>query len=444
MRATSSTLDNNRIKLTIEVDETEMNEAMESAAKSLSKQVSIKGFRKGKVPKNVLIAHLGGIEALRAEAIRESMPDFYAHAVSDTLTDPIGQPDINVTSGEESGPLTFEAEVEVRPEASIKGHRELRVEIPSPNVTDAEVLKQIDRFREADAELSEVDRPIALNDLVTMDVRVQKLDSEDEPLEMSDYMYTVGSGVITEGVDELIVGLKAGEDLKLNGTFGAGETATYELKLKQVKERVMPELNDEWVEENTEWKTVDEMREQIISQMRKMKVVEAQMSQRDSVLVALSDLVPVEIAPELLISSETNERLHDLGHRLSQQNLTLDTFLQITNQSPDDLLATLRADAVRAVRIDLALRALVKAEKIQPTDEEVEEELISTAEAMSTKPEILRQNLRDSGRVVTFRAEVAKMKASRWLSDNVTFVDPDGVEIDRELLKVDQSQDLDA
>ena len=152
-----------------------------------------------------------------------------------------------------------------------------------------------------------------MNDLVTMDVRVQKLDSEDEPLEMSDYMYTVGSGVITEGVDELIVGLKAGEDLKLNGTFGAGETATYELKLKQVKERVMPELNDEWVEENTEWKTVDEMREQIISQMRKMKVVEAQMSQRDSVLVALSDLVPVEIAPELLISSETNERLHDLS-----------------------------------------------------------------------------------------------------------------------------------
>ena len=132
MRATSSTLENNRIKLTVEVDETEMNDAMEAAAKSLSKQVSIKGFRKGKVPKNVLIAHLGGVEALRAEAIRESMPDFYAHAVSDTLTDPIGQPDINITAGEESGPLTFEAEVEVRPEASIKGHRDLRVEIPSP------------------------------------------------------------------------------------------------------------------------------------------------------------------------------------------------------------------------------------------------------------------------------------------------------------------------
>ena len=445
MRATSSTLENNRIKLTVEVDETEMNDAMESAAKSLSKQVSIKGFRKGKVPKNVLIAHLGGVEALRAEAIRESMPDFYAHAVSDTLTDPIGQPDINITAGEESGPLTFEAEVEVRPEASIKGHRDLRVEIPSPNVTDDEVLKQIDRFREADAELQDVDRPIALNDLVTMDIRMQKIDSEDDPLEMSDYMYTVGSGVITDGVDELIVGLKAGEDLKLNGNFaGTTETATYELKLKQVKERVMPELNDAWVEENTEWKSVDEMREQIISQMRRMKVVEAQMSQRDAVLVALSDLVPEELAPDLLISSETNERLHDLGHRLSQQNLNLETFLQITNQTPDDLLATLRTDAVRAVRIDLGLRALVKAEKIEPTEAEIEEELISTAEAMSTKPEILRQNLRDSGRVVTFQAEVAKMKASRWLNDNVTFVDPDGVEIDRELLKVDQSQDLDA
>ena len=154
-----------------------------------------------------------------------------------------------------------------------------------------------------------------------MDIHVQQIDTEVAPLDMSDFMYTVGSGSIIEGVDELILGLKAGEDLKLNGSVGAGVVATYELKLKQVKERVLPELSDEWVEENTEWKSVGEMRDAILAQMRKMKIVEAQMSQRDAVLVSLSELVSDDVVPETLADSETNERLHDLGQRLSEQNV---------------------------------------------------------------------------------------------------------------------------
>jgi trigger factor len=168
------------------------------------------------------------------------------------------------------------------------------------------------------------------------------------------------------------------------------------------------------------------------------------MSQRDAVLVALSELVSESIVPDALVQDETNERLHDLGHRLEQQKLNLETFLQVTNQSSDQLLETLRADALRAVRIDLALRALVRAEDLEPTDEEVDEELATTAAAMNVTPELLRTNLRDTGRVITFRSEVAKMKASRWLNDHVTYVDPEGVEIDRTLLETDQSKELDA
>jgi trigger factor len=444
MRVTSTTLDNNRIKLDVEVDETEMNEAIEAAATSLSKQVTVKGFRKGKVPKSVMLAHLGGPEVLRAEAIRESMPDFYARAVADTLSDPIGQPAINITCGEESGALCFEADVEVRPEVQITGQHELRVTIPSPQVNDAEVDAQVDRFRETDAVLQEVDRPIATGDLVTMDVHVQQIETDVAPLDMGDFMYTVGSGTITEGVDELILGLKAGEDLRLNGSVGAGVVATYELKLKQVKERVLPELNDDWVEENTEWKSVGEMRDAILAQMRRMKIVEAQMSQRDAVLVALSELVDADVAPEVLVDSETSERLHDLGQRLSEQKLNLEMFLQVTNQTPDQLLETLRRDAAQAVRIDLAMRALVKAEKLDPTSEEIDEELTTTAESMGVDAQDLRANLRDSGRVAAFHAEVAKMKASRWLNEHVTYVDPEGVEIDRALLTADQSEELDA
>jgi trigger factor len=441
MRATSTKLEDNRIKLMVEIDEVEMDEAIDSAATSLSKQMTVKGFRKGKVPKSVMIAHLGGPDVLRSEAIRESMPDFYSRAVADTLSDPIGQPDINITAGEESGLLTFEAEVEVRPEISIKGQNDLRVTIPSPVVNDEEVNAQIDRFRETDAVLKEVDRPIMNGDLVAMDIHVEQIASDAEPIDMSDYMYTVGSGVITEGVDDLIVGLKAGEELKLNGTMSPGVVATYELKLKQVKERELPELTDEWAAENTEWQSVDAMRDAILERMRSMKIVEAQRSQRDAVLIALSDLVSEEAAPEVLVSSETNERLEELGQRLAQQKLTLEMFLQITNQSPDQLLESLRQDAVRAVRIDLGMRALVKAEKLDPTPEEVDEELEETAKAMGVDADKLRTNLRDSGRTVAFNAEVAKMKASRWLQDHVTFIDPDGVEIDRALLKSDQSEE---
>jgi trigger factor len=444
MHATTTTLENNHVKLVVEVDEPEMAEAIDAAAAKLSKQVSIKGFRKGKVPKNVLMAHLGGPSALRNEAIRDSIPDFYAHAVSDTLIDPIAQPDINITAGEEEGVLVFEADVEVRPEVSVAGHGDLRVTIPSPVVTDDEVNAQIDRFRETDAVLNEVDRPIVTGDLVSMDVHVEQVASEEDPLDMSDFMYTVGSGTITEGVDELIVGMKAGEELKVNGNIGQGAVATYELSLKKVQERELPELNDEWVQENTEWQSADEMRDTIFAQMRRMRVAEAQRTQRDSVLVALSDLVSADLVPDALVQDETNERLHDLGHRLEQQKLNLETFLQVTNQSSDQLLETLRADAVRAVRIDLALRALVREENLEPTDEEVDEELATTAEAMKVSADRLRTNLRDTGRVVTFRAEVAKMKASRWLIDHVTYVDPEGIEIDPNLLKADESEDIDA
>jgi trigger factor len=253
MRATSTVLDDHKIKLQVEVDDQEMDAALESAAASLSKQVSIKGFRKGKVPRSVLVAHLGGPEALRAEAIRSSLPDFYAHAVADTLIDPIGQPDITITGGEADGALTFDVEVEVRPEVVLDGYRELRVTIASPYVSDEEVDAQIDRFRETDATLKEVDRPIVTGDLVTIDLRVTRIASEDDPVELTDYMYTVGSGTITEGVDELILGLKAGEEMKVNGSLEQGVVATYELTLKQVKERELPELTDEWVAENTEW-----------------------------------------------------------------------------------------------------------------------------------------------------------------------------------------------
>jgi trigger factor len=443
MRATSSTLDNNRIKLVVEVDDAEMNEALDAAAATLAQQVSVKGFRKGKVPKQVLIANIGGAAVLRSEAIRESLPDFYARAISETMVDPIGQPDVTITAGEDEGVLVFEADVEIRPEVTIAGYDALRVTIPSPVVGDDEIEAQINRFRETDAVLEDVDRPIIGGDLVNMDIRAEQTGSDADPLEMSDFMYTVGSGSIAPEVDELILGLRAGEELVVTANVSGGQNIVYTMQLKQVKERILPELTDEWVEENTEWPTVDEMRDAVLTQMSKMKVVEAQMSQRDAVLVALGDLVTDDVVPDVLVEAEANDRMHDLGHRLAQQQMNLEQFLQATGQTPDQLLSAVRADAQRAVKIDLALRALVKAEGLEANEQEIEEELVTTAEAMSLASNTLHDNLYKSGRVVAFEAEVAKIKANKWLSEHVTFVDHLGIVIDRELLREDQSAEID-
>ena len=439
MRATTSPLDNNKVKLVVEIDETEMGVALDVAAATLAQQVNVKGFRKGKVPKQVLVANIGGPAVLRSEAIRESLPDFYARAISETMIDPIGQPEVNITAGEDEGILVFEADVEVRPTVEIAGYQGLRVTIPSPVVSDDELEGQINRFRETDAVLEDVDRPIVGGDLVNMDIRAQRPASEGEPLEMSDFMYTVGSGSIAPEVDDLILGLRAGEELVVTANAGDGQNIVYTMQLKQVKERILPELTDEWVEENTDWPTVEEMRDAVLTQMGKMKVVEAQMSQRDATLVALGELVADDLVPEVLVDAEANDRMHDLGHRLAQQKMDLQQFLQATGQTPDQLLSAVRADAHRAVKIDLALRALVSAEGLEPSDEEVEAELLKTAEAMSVAPETLRDNLYQTGRVVSFRAEVAKMKATNWLNDNVVFVDHLGLVIDKSLLTQDQS-----
>jgi len=441
MRATSTALDANRIKLTVEIDEREMEVAMDAAAKTLAQQVTIKGFRKGKVPKQVLLANIGGVAVLRAEALRESIPNFYALAVSETMVDPINQPEINITAGEEEGPLTFEADVDVRPIMDLAGYHGLQVTVPSPFVADDELEAQVNRFRDTDAVLNDVDRPIIGNDLVVMDIKVEQVDSESEPFETSDFMYTVGSAAIAPEVDDLILGLRAGEVLTLDSGPSSGMEARYTLTLKQVKERVLPDLTDEWVGENTEWTSVQEMRDEILAQMSKMKIAQAQMSRRDAALMTLAALLGETDVAESLVDAEANERLHDLGHRLSQQNMNLEQFLQATQRTPESLLSELREESARAVRVDLALRALAHAEGLEPSDEELDQELATTAIEMDTSAEVLKKNLVTNGRLPSFYGEVSKMKASKWLMESVVFVDPVGNVIDRALFEVDQSAD---
>jgi len=440
MRSTHEILEDNKVKLTIEVEEQEVTVALDKVVRSIGSSVRIPGFRPGKVPRKVLEARMGGASALRSEALRDALPDFYAQAVVDTEIDPISQPEIEITAGQESGPVSFDAVVEVRPLVSVAGYNGLKVTIPSPLVTEDEVNAQIDRLRENDGAFVDVDRPILNGDYVTLDI-VGTDEEGNEVANVNDYLYEVGSGLVIAELDEDILGLKGGESLTVKGTPEGGTLIEFAVSISDVKEKTLPELSDAWAEENSEFSSVAEMRSDVEERMAKMKIVQGQMAMREAALLALAELVNDDDVPSALVDAEVNERLHDLGHRLEAQNISIEQFLGATGQSGDQLVEALRADATQAVKVDLALRAVALAESLGVDDQELEEEIVRMAEQVGSTPELLREQITTAGRTGALRAERAKTKAATWLIENVTLVDEEGAEIDRKLLETNVAEE---
>ena len=221
MRATSEVLEENKVKIAVEVDEDEVEAAVATAAKALARQVKIPGFRPGKAPRQVVEARIGGPRALRDEAMRELLPDYYARAISATEVEPISAPELNVTRGEEEGPVGFDAVVEVRPQIRVTGYDGLRVTIPSPLATDDELDQLLDQLRETDAVLTEVARPIVTGDYVTVDVKGRDAEGT-EVVSVDDYVYVVGQGSFVDTADDQLPGMRAGESLEVAGTAPGG------------------------------------------------------------------------------------------------------------------------------------------------------------------------------------------------------------------------------
>ncbi len=442
MRATTEPLEGNLVRLRVEIDEPEVDRAVGDVVRTLAQQVRVPGFRPGKVPRKVLEARMGGANALRAEALRESLPDFYAQAVVDTDLDPIARPDIDITGGEQSGAVSFDAVVQVRPLVAIPGYDGLQVTLPGLGVGEDEVQRQIDRLRENDAVLDVVDRPAIDGDLVTIDLHGNDA-SGAEVVGVDDYLYEVGSGVVVEALDPELRGSKAGAIVAFDAPSPADpdQSLSFRVLVKEVKVKKLPAVTDEWVAESSEFTTVDELQADVTDRISRIKLVQSQMALRQKSIEALAGLVSDEAVPEVLVDSEVNERLHDLQHRLEAQKMGLAEYFQATGTSPDDLLNSVRADAHTAVKADLALRALVEAEEITVSDEDLDTEITTMAERMGTTPSELRSQLDTAGRTGAVRSELRKGKALEWLLDHVDLVDEEGNPMSRDDLKVNAAGD---
>jgi trigger factor len=446
VKTTVSPLEGNKVKLSVEVDEDEFDMAISDAYRKIAREVRIPGFRPGKAPRKVLERRLGS-QVGREQALSDALPGYYAQALADHDVDAIDSPDIDITSGQEDGPVAFDAVVEVRPEVQVPGYGGLRVEITRPTVTDEEVDAQVDRMRQVQSTFADVDRPARDDDAVVIDIS-GTLDGEPQAgLSADDYSYTVGSGVITAEVDGQLRGAKAGDILEFDAEHPDPEedrNLRFRVLVKQVRERVLPDADDEWAAENSEFETIDALRQSIRDRSLVVRQAQAQAQLRQATGEALAKLVEDE-PPEPLVNHEMQHRAQDLALRLQAQGVDPEQWLAASGTTNEQFTSELKEAAQTAVKVDLALRAVADAEDVECTDDDLEEELTSVAERVGEKVGQVRREFERGGQLAAVRSDVRKRKALDWLLERVEIVDEDGQPIDRSEFEIrpapDESQD---
>jgi trigger factor len=441
MKSTVEPVEGNKVKLTITVDSEEFEKQIDAAFKRIAREVRIPGFRAGKAPRKLIEARIG-VDAARGDALENSIPQYYSEAVTEHEVDVIASPELEITQGQEEGDLEFTAVVETRPIVTVGGYDSLRVTIDSPEMTDEEVEERVDRLRESFGELQDVERPAQTDDAVTIDITGSR---DGEPLDglvAEDYLYSVGSGSVVPELDDNLRGANVDDVV----TFTADhpdpdeDPVDFEVKVKAVKERVLPDADDAFAAEASEFETIDELRNDLRTRMGLVKKVQSQMQIQQKTAEALAELVDIEI-PEALINEEVRNRLDDLGMRLQAQGIGLEQDLATTGQDQETFVNELKDNAAQGVRVDLALRAVVLAEGLEAGDEDIDEEIDAVAERVGQKPAQVRKQLERNGQIPAVRSDISKRKALEWLIEQVELVDEQGTTIDRASLEIEQPSD---
>jgi trigger factor len=435
MKTTVEPVEGNKVKLSIEVDENEFEPSIDAAFRKIAREVRIPGFRPGKAPRRVVEARFGA-GAGRVEALRDSLPDFYARAVREQGVDVIAAPEIDITAGEDSGPVVFDAVVEIRPRLDLVGYQGLRATVPKPVVTDEDVEAQVDRLRSNLAELQVVERPARDGDNLTIDLAASRDGQPVAGLSSTDFMYELGSGSVLVELDVRLQGAKPGDIVTFDAELPDG-TVSLRVLVKQVQEKILPEPTDEWASDASEMATVAELRADIRRRLEEARKLEAMQAWHNGTLAALIELVDSE-PPEPLVQEELERRAHDFAHRLDLQGISIVQYMKLTGQDEQVIVAGLRAEAVPAVKADLALRAVAEAESLEVTPEELDAELSRLARAYRQRPDRLRASLESNGQMPAVVSDVRKSKAFEWLLERVELVDPDGQPVDRSLLARDR------
>ncbi|HEV8564300.1 MAG TPA: trigger factor [Actinomycetota bacterium] len=418
MQTTVESTDKHTVKLTIEVPQEEFSKDLDRAYRSIANAVKIPGFRKGKVPKQIIDAQVGR-DVVMQEFLEESVPVYYRNAVREQDLAPITDPDIDLHEMEDGRPLVFTAVVEVRPRLELiaDDYKGVKVQAPPTEVSDQEVDEWVERLRQRFAELEPTQRPAADGDFVVADFRATVHDEEVPEATRSDYLYGLGAGEFGQKVDEEIVGKKAGDIVKVNATlperFGephGGAEVTFQVLVKEVKSVRLPAPDDAFAKTASEFDTMQELRADLREKLGELKEREIKAVLRDRVLDALIDRVDVDI-PETLVEEETDHRVNHARERAQRAGSSLEEALAAQGWDEARLREDAREHALRAIKADLVLEAVARGEQFEVTAEEIGAEVGALASAYGRETKELAKQLDRSGQIVTLAGDIIRSKA---------------------------------
>ena len=431
------------VKLDVTIDEDEFDHDIDQAFRKIGKEARLPGFRAGKVPRKVLEARIG-LAAAREEALRDSLPLYLARAVREHDLDLIAAPELDITGGTESGPVSFEAICEVRPVITVPGYGGLRVELPSPVASEEEIDEAVDAERRRQGSLVDVDRPAVAGDHVTLTLAASR---EGEPvpgLNTEDWLYEVGKGWVAEGFDDHLTGASKGAELAFTANpSGTDEPADFAVTLTNVQEMQLPEITDEWVGDNLgEHDTVEAWRAALAERIGTAKLNQSRNLFVERTTSALAELVE-DAVPESMVQGDLQARVQNTVQQFQQQGINIDQWLQATGQDANSFVGALRVQSEKAVRVDLALRAVAAAEGLDVSEDDLDLEYVRIAVQVRQKASQVKKAYEDNDAVVDLAAQLKKTKALDWLLEHVEVVDDKGAAIDRTLLLGNNDHDHD-
>ncbi|WP_016908760.1 trigger factor [Streptomyces xiaopingdaonensis] len=433
MKSAVETLNPTRVRLTVEVPFEELKDSLDAAYKKINQQVTVPGFRKGKIPAR-LIDQRFGRGAVLEEAVNEALPKLYQDAVEEGELNVLGQPEVDITDLKDNEQLTFTAEVDVRPEIEIPDYSAVEVEVDAVEVSDEDVDQAVEQLRERFASTTVVERAAGEGDVVKVDLTA-KVDGETlEDGVANGVDYTIGSGELLDGIDDAVTGLSAGETAtftsELKGGSAAGREAEIEVRVETVSERELPELDDEFAQMASEFDTLDEVREDSRKRLEQQKKYDQATAAQEKVLDALLELVEVPI-PEKLLADEIESRKHQLvNHQLGQLGLDLEGYLKMQDKSEEEFEEELKEQAEKGIRTQFVLDQLVSTEKLNVSQEELTEHLMRRAQSSGMSPDQFAQAVVEGGQVPMLVGEVARGKALASVVEGVTVKDTNGEVVD--------------
>ena len=444
MKSTVETLEGNKVKLVVELDEAEFEKDLDAAFRRLAKEVRLPGFRPGKAPRKVLEARIGQ-EYARGEAFREALPTYYSAAVREHDVDVIAPPEIDITSGEESGAVAFDAVVEIRPMVEVADYDALEIEVPRLEVTEEDVDEAIDRLRKQHSELKTVERAAEVGDQVVIDIAATHEGEAVPGMTTDGYNYEVGSGATgIDEIDETLAGASAGDELEFTAAHPDEEEEEplhFAITVVEVQETVLPEPTDEWVSDNSEFESLEEMRADYRSKMERSRIMQAQAARRNKLAELVSEMVDDDAVPEAMVEGEVESRIQDMAMRLQAQGVDFDQYMQFTGQDRESVLGEVRTQAAVAAKLDLALRAIAVQESIGVDEDELDTELETVAERFDRTVEQVREELSEAGQLSAVRSDLLKTKTLDWLTERVKLVDEDGQPVSADALEMPDESD---